>query len=265
MRDKDKEIIFVENLSDDNRQPLEHGDYLEPPFWGTSNVLQWTSDAVFGAIKKELLFRNEWSGVCSERSGDVKPDLDDSYDRIKVKAAELDLFQASGFYGFFPVITEDNVVVILDPSDFHTEIMSLRFPELKHASVRSISDFFKPTGDIITLQISTLGPDINKKIQLPGNEIENPILSACISGLASHCSEIIAEKVTTEVRRCLGLERSTGRRYDFGNSGMPESQLLPQLFELLSVEERLGVELTDRFEIKPEYSSISVFVHHPEA
>lgn len=265
MRDQDKENLFVENPLDNNRQPLEYGDYFEPPFWGTSNVLQWTSDAVFGAIKKELLFKSEWSNVCSERSGCAKPDLDDIYDRIKDKASECDLFQASGLYGFFPVITEDNMVVILDPSDFHTEIMSLRFPELKHASVASISDFFRPTGDIITLQMSTLGPDIDKLFQSPGNEEDNSILSAYIPELASHCSEIIAGKVTTEVRRCFGLERGAGRRYDFGNSGTPEPQLIPQLFELLSAEERLGVELTALFEIKPEYSLMSIFVHHPAA
>ncbi len=133
---------------------------------------------MFGAIKKELLFKNEWSAVGSVTPFDSKPDLEDIFSSIRTRAEEIDLFHASGLYGFFPVITEYNEVIILDPSDFHTELISLRFPELKDVRVKSISEYFKPAGDIITLQINTLGPDIDKIFQLPGNKTGNSILSA---------------------------------------------------------------------------------------
>ena len=38
-----------------------------------------------------------------------------------------------------------------------------------------------------------------------------------------------------------------------------------KLFDLMSIEDRLGIVLTAGFEMDPEHSSLTVFVRHPQA
>jgi 5-methyltetrahydrofolate--homocysteine methyltransferase len=267
MCDNNQENLHGSGHSTDHPEVLEYGDHIEPPFWGTSNVLQWSNDTVFQSMKKELLFRNKWSKLesGSGTAKDDKTDLEKMYDQIQRMASEADLFDSCGFYGFFPVITDDELLIMLDPSDFHTELMTLRFPRMKQSSGRSMSDYFKPTGDIIALQAITIGSKAEEFRQSKCSDLNDRQFGVYFDGLASYCSECMAEKVTTEVRRCFGLERGVGRRFDFGEPGMSAPELKQQLFELLSIEERLGIVLTDQFQIKPNFSLLSIFVHHPAA
>ncbi|HEX2956155.1 MAG TPA: hypothetical protein VHO70_04970 [Chitinispirillaceae bacterium] len=108
-------------------QSLEYGDHIEPPFWGTSNVLTWSTDTIFQSIKKQDLFKGEWAPGLGN---DTIADLEILFTQLKDEVVESDLLQGYGMYGFFPVITEDEQLIIIDPADFHTELMALHFPRL---------------------------------------------------------------------------------------------------------------------------------------
>jgi cobalamin-dependent methionine synthase I len=246
-------------------QPLEYGDHLEPPFWGTSNILNWSIEMLFQSIKKDKLFGNEWVDVKLGPEAFIygNVDRDMMFSQLRKEVTDSELFDAAGFYGFFPVITDDDLLIVLDPSDFSTELISLQFPRMEKSDNRSISDYFRPSGDLIGFHIGTIGFKAEKKYREYLTTIETSSKGYYLNALAHHCTEIVAEKVSNEIRRCLGLERVIGRMYNFGDLGMPAPESLKPLFELLSLEERLGIELTDHFEIHPEHSKVGIFVHHP--
>ena len=55
-----------------------------------------------------------------------------------------------------------------------------------------------------------------------------------------------------------------GSRYSFGYPACPNLEDQIQLCELLEPE-RIGVELSDEFQLHPEQSTSAIIVHHPEA
>ena len=55
-----------------------------------------------------------------------------------------------------------------------------------------------------------------------------------------------------------------GSRYSFGYPACPSLEDQSKLFELLRPE-RIGVTLTDQYQLVPEQSTSAIIVHHPEA
>ena len=55
-----------------------------------------------------------------------------------------------------------------------------------------------------------------------------------------------------------------GSRYSFGYPACPYLEEQTKLFELLRPE-RIGVELSEEFQLHPEQSTSAIIVHHPEA
>jgi 5-methyltetrahydrofolate--homocysteine methyltransferase len=246
---------------------MEYGDHLEPPFWGTSNVLSWSVENVFQSIKKSELFKKEWESVslCNDSSTGSVIDKDALFSELQQESIGSELIQAFGIYGFFPVITDNEQLIILDPSDFHTELMSLQFPRSDKLNGRSVCEFFRSSGDSVALQAGTIGTIIQLRWQ---SYMKNP--QTCEKGkslraLAEHCTKIISDKIANEIRRSLGLERGTGVVYDITGPAMPSPDSRKNIFELLSLEERLGIELTERLDVIPLHSSVGIFVHHPSA
>jgi 5-methyltetrahydrofolate--homocysteine methyltransferase len=246
---------------------MEYGDHLEPPFWGTSNVLSWSVENVFQSIKKNELFKNEWSAVRlnTEFSPNNATDLETLFMQFQKDVFGAELIQAFGMYGFFPVITDNEQMIIIDPSDFHTELMTLHFPKSDKLNGRSVCDFFRSSGDSIALQAGTIGTTIQLRWQSYMQNTQTSEKGRYLRALAEYCTKIISDKISTEIRRCLGLERGTGVVYNLTGPAMPPPDSRNKIFELLSLEERLGIELTERMEIVPLHSTVGIFVHHHEA
>jgi 5-methyltetrahydrofolate--homocysteine methyltransferase len=55
-----------------------------------------------------------------------------------------------------------------------------------------------------------------------------------------------------------------GSRYSFGYPACPDLEQQVQLCELLDPA-RIGVELSEEFQLHPEQSTSAIIVHHPEA
>ena len=55
-----------------------------------------------------------------------------------------------------------------------------------------------------------------------------------------------------------------GSRYSFGYPACPDIEQQTQLCELLDPG-RIGVELSEEFQLHPEQSTSAIIVHHPEA
>jgi 5-methyltetrahydrofolate--homocysteine methyltransferase len=55
-----------------------------------------------------------------------------------------------------------------------------------------------------------------------------------------------------------------GSRYSFGYPACPDLEMQVPLCDLLDTS-RIGVELSEEFQLHPEQSTSAIIVHHPEA
>lgn len=99
-----------------------------------------------------------------------------------------------------------------------------------------------------------------------------------LHGLSVQLTEALAEYWHARVREELGHGREDspdmdaliakqgyrGSRYSFGYPACPDLELQVPLLDLLEPE-RIGVELSEGFQLHPEQSTSAIIVHHPEA
>ena len=246
---------------------MEYNYFIDPPFFGTGEVLTWDGHALLENLNRERLFKAWWGGGNLEESAYAdaqKEEFTPAFNRLSGEIVKDALVEPRGFYGFFPVITESEKLTILDPCDYHTELAAFTFPRMEKSGV-SLADYIRPQGDILSVQAVTIGALISARsrdfLQNQGRYSDGFYLN----GIANFLVEIIADKVSAEIRRALGLSRDAGRRYSFGYPGMPGLEEQKRLLELMGVEERLSITLTEGFQMEPEHSTAAIFVHHPQA
>ena len=99
-----------------------------------------------------------------------------------------------------------------------------------------------------------------------------------LHGLSVQLTEALAEYWHARVREELGLadfdsadmdyliakQGYRGSRYSFGYPACPDLEQQVMLMELLDPA-RVGVELSEEFQLHPEQSTSAIIVHHPEA
>jgi len=96
-------------------------------------------------------------------------------------------------------------------------------------------------------------------------------------GLSVEAAEALAELWHKRIREELGIagedatdvrklfrQQYQGSRFSFGYPACPNIEDQAKLFELLDPA-RIGVELTEEFQLDPEQSTSAIIVHHPEA
>ena len=258
--------------ADDERerapQPLEHPGPLVPPFYGTGEILQWQAQALMEAIDTKRLFKGYWGGGNApekEYEKSVGEVFLPAFTRLKEEILTDGLLDARGLYGFFSVYTDGPMLYLLDPGDFHTEIASFRLPRVPRKIYRSLADYFRPEGDLIAVQVVTIGRQLDERASLCLT-IDNKYADGFfLNGIGNYLTEHLAGLVTQEIRKGLLLPKERGRRYSFGYPGLPGVEEQAKLFEILAVEERLGITLTAGFQMVPEHSTMGIFIHHPQA
>ena len=162
----EKETVEVKvNDCVEPTESIEYGPHLEPPFWGTGGMLVWNPSNLLDTLDTERLFKAEWRGgklAQNKYTEAVKNQFQPAFNSIKKEILNSGLLEPRGFYGFFPVITEDRKVILLDPGNFHTELVAFDFPRMPRKKCRSIADYFSPDGDLIGLQVVTLGSKLGE-------------------------------------------------------------------------------------------------------
>jgi 5-methyltetrahydrofolate--homocysteine methyltransferase len=98
-----------------------------------------------------------------------------------------------------------------------------------------------------------------------------------LHGLSVEAAEALAELWHRRMRAELGIagedspdldrifrQGYRGSRYSFGYPACPNLEDQAKLFTLLEPE-RIGVELSEEFQLDPEQSTSAIVLHHPEA
>jgi 5-methyltetrahydrofolate--homocysteine methyltransferase len=189
---------------------------------------------------------------------------------------------AAVVYGYFPCYSEGNDLVILhhEGPDKGNERARFSFPRQRRDRRLCLSDFYrsKESGEIDTVafHIVTMGQSVSEatsKLFAANNYREYLELH----GLSVQLTEALAEHWHARIRQELsfGSEDSPdineildqgyrGSRYSFGYPACPDLEQQVQLCELLDPA-RIGVELSEEFQLHPEQSTSAIIVHHPEA
>ncbi len=249
-------------------EPLAYDDALEPPFYGAGAVLRWEPGPLLGSIDKERLFKAWWGGGKLGRDAfaeTAQKEFAPAFEKLRATIEKESLLDPAALYGFFPVITHDERIILLDPSDFHTELASFMFPRMPKKNNRSIADYLRPEGDLLALQIVTVGKKISERVREYFSNDNYYSSGYFLNGIGSYLAEELAGRVTNEIARGLELPQNTGRRYSFGYPGMPPIEEQKRVFEIMAIEERLGITLTERFQMVPEHSTLGVYIHHSGA
>ncbi|MEU7987183.1 methionine synthase [Streptosporangium canum] len=186
------------------------------------------------------------------------------------------LLEAAVAYGYFPCVSDGDSLIILD--DAGNERTRFTFPRQRRDRHLCLSDFFrsKDSGevDVVALQVATMGNRVSEAAaELFAKDAYRDYLE--LHGLSVQLTEALAEYWHARVRTELGIGGDesledmlkvnvTGCRYSFGYPACPNLEDQVQLMELIAPS-RIGVNLSEEFQLHPEQSTSALVVHHPEA
>ena len=247
-------------------EPLEYGSLMEPLFYGTGEMLTWDAIALIDSIDRKHLYSSLWHDGKNNTGKSPRideADFDDLFSLLNQEIVADSLIDARGFYGFFPVISDDDTLILLSPDDFHTEIASFSFPRLEEKKWRSFADYFRPEGDIFSISIATIGLEFSKKCNNYYNS--KNIKGLYLNEIGFYLIEILVKKLNNEMKKALFLQKNQGLSSIFGKPGMPDLQKQQIVLDLICAEDRLGVTLSKDFKLQPEHSYLGVYSHHTEA
>jgi 5-methyltetrahydrofolate--homocysteine methyltransferase len=170
--------------------------------------------------------------------------------------------------------------VVLFAEDGVTEVARFAFPRQARAGGLCIADFFRPASDpvrdVIGLQAVTMGPRASEvaRAWFAADKYQDYLY---LHGLSVEMTEALAEYVHKRVRADLGFaaedaadmekllrQAYRGSRYSFGYPACPHLEDQAALLALLGAE-RIGVTLSESFELEPEQSTSAIVTVHPQA
>jgi 5-methyltetrahydrofolate--homocysteine methyltransferase len=255
-----------------------------PPFFG-SKVIKGISLADYsGMLDERALFVGQW-GLKGNRGEYEEMVLSQGRPRLRSLMNEVQSngwLNAAVVYGYFPCYSEGNDLVILhhEGENKGKERTRFTFPRQRRDRRLCISDFFasKDSGktDVVAFHVVTMGASVSKAAAelFEANKYREYLE---LHGLSVQLTEALAEHWHARVREELSVKDEDsdelqgildqgyrGSRYSFGYPACPDLEQQVQLCSLLEPE-RIGVELSEEFQLHPEQSTSAIVVHHPEA
>jgi 5-methyltetrahydrofolate--homocysteine methyltransferase len=259
-------------------------DVPVPPFYG-DRIVKGIALADYAAFLDErATFLGQW-GLKPVRGGsgpsyeelvetEGRPRLRMWLDRIQAEG----LVEAAVVYGYFRAVSEGNDLVVLDDGGAGRERFT--FPRQRHDRHLCLADFFRPAAsgepDVVGFQLVTVGTKLSAATaELFAKDAYRDYLE--LHGLSVQLTEALAEYWHGRVREELGLAQFDppeldgilkvgyrGCRYSFGYPACPDLDDRAKLVRLLRPE-RIGVVMSEEFQLVPEQSTDALIAHHPEA
>jgi 5-methyltetrahydrofolate--homocysteine methyltransferase len=254
-------------------------DIPEPPFWGVRDLAFRHADAsrridlpeLWDCFDLRSLYRLSWGGANTKGSAFerlVAEEFEPRLQRYRAQAERGNLLQPRVVYGYFPAAGLGDDVILYDRADRAKEIARLRFHRQPGGEHLCLADYLRePAGgasDVVALQIVTVGTQASQHteaLQARGDYSESYFLH----GFSVQSAEALAEYTHRRIRGELGLAAERGKRYSWGYGACPDLEQHQLVFTLLDATAKIGVSLTEAFQIVPEQSTAAIVVHHPRA
>lgn len=277
-------FTFTEKLSD--TRVLEANELPLAPFMGDKLIeaKEIDLDEVFKYINEDALIIGQWSMGKGKKTADEYQKQKEEViypllERIKKEAKEAGYIQPKIVYGYYKchVNPENpNELLVTRPDGGKEEFI---FPRQTKDNSKHLclSDYFKGHDEnLVAFQVVTIGESAAKYIgQLYKDGNFDEYLYHY--GLATEATEALAEYAHAQIRKDWGFAAEDdadmkklvrggyhGLRYSFGYPACPRIEDQKQLFDLLKPE-RIGLELSEEWQIHPEHSTSAIVVHHPDA
>ncbi|MFB7371632.1 methionine synthase [Streptomyces sp. NPDC056222] len=255
-----------------------------PPFWGTRVVKGIQLKEYASWLDEGALFKGQW-GLKQNRAGDGpsyeelvetegRPRLRGWLERLHTE----NLLEAAVVHGYFPCVSKGDDLIILDEQG--NERTRFTFPRQRRGRRLCLADFFRPEEsgetDVVGLQVVTVGSRIGEATaKLFESDSYRDYLE--LHGLSVQLAEALAEYWHARVRAELGFAgedpaevedmfalKYRGARFSLGYGACPDLEDRAKIAELLRPE-RIGVQLSEEFQLHPEQSTDAIVIHHPEA
>ncbi|MCQ0025156.1 methionine synthase, partial [Streptomyces somaliensis DSM 40738] len=255
-----------------------------PPFWGTRVVKGIQLKQYASWLDEDALFKGQW-GLKQARTGEGpsyeelletegRPRLRGWLDRLHTD----NLLEAAVVHGYFPCVSKGDDLIVLDEAG--NERTRFTFPRQRRGRRLCLADFFRPQEsgqtDVLGLQIVTVGSRIGQATaELFASNSYRDYLE--LHGLSVQLAEALAEYWHARVRAELGYAgedpanvqdmfalKYRGARFSLGYGACPALEDRAKIADLLRPE-RIGVHLSEEFQLHPEQSTDAIVLHHPEA
>ncbi|MET7521043.1 methionine synthase [Streptomyces sp. 900116325] len=256
----------------------------EPPFWGTRVVKGIQLKEYASWLDEGALFKGQW-GLKQARAGDGptyeelvetegRPHLRGWLDKLHTE----NLLEAAVVYGYFPCVSKGDDLILLHEDG--SERTRFTFPRQRRGRRLCLADFFRPEEsgetDVIGLQVVTVGSKIGGETAklFEANSYRDYLE---LHGLSVQLAEALAEYWHARVRFELGFGgedpadvedmfalKYRGARFSLGYGACPDLEDRAKIADLLQPE-RIGVHLSEEFQLHPEQSTDAIVIHHPEA
>ena len=274
---------LASSVIDTNRSDVASNNPIPvAPFFGSRVVKGVALADYVGMLDERALFLGQWGlkGKDFETMANEqgRPQLRSLLNDVQSKG----WLNAAVVYGYFPCVSEGNDLIILHhegPSK-GDERLRFSFPRQSRDRRLCLADFFKSKAsgeiDVVSFQVITMGQSISDAItELFQANLYREYLE--LHGLSVQLTESLTEHWHARTREELKIDGSDsknlkdifdqgyqGSRYSFGYPACPDLEQQVQICELLDPK-RIGVELSEEFQLHPEQSTSSIVLHHPEA
>ncbi|WP_405460792.1 methionine synthase [Streptomyces sp. NBC_00101] len=255
-----------------------------PPFWGTRVVKGIQLKEYASWLDEGALFKGQW-GLKQARAGDGptyeelvetegRPHLRGWLDKLQTE----NLLEAAVVYGYFPCVSKGDDLILFNEDG--SERTRFTFPRQRRGRRLCLADFFRPEEsgekDVVGLQVVTVGSRIGAETAklFEGNAYRDYLE---LHGLSVQLAEALAEYWHARVRSELGYSaedpdqvedmfalKYRGARFSLGYGACPDLEDRAKIADLLRPE-RIGVHLSEEFQLHPEQSTDAIVIHHPEA
>jgi len=255
-----------------------------PPFWGARLVESVPLQNLAVFLNETVLFQFHWGYRKQGRSIDefrawahreLRPIAIDLLKRCATEA----ILRPQAVYGYWKAASEGDSVVLF-AEDGRTEVGRFAFPRQTKEGGVCLADFFRPVSDpvrdVIALQAVTMGAEASRTARdwFAADKYQDYLY---LHGLSVEMAEALAEYVHKRIRAELGFAAEDaaevadllrqgyrGARYSFGYPACPHLEDQRQILTLLGAE-RIGLGLSEEFQLDPEQSTTAIVCLHPQA
>ena len=257
----------------------------QPPFWGRRVVERLDPRAALAYLNENMLFQVQWQYRKNRRSPeDFKRYINDEVRPILRRLLEQcereNILQLQAVYGFWPVQSDGDSLIVYDPDDRDRQLTVFEFPRMGKPPYWCLSDFFKPISsgvyDVAAFSVVTAGRRVSEVARewFAADRYQDYLH---LHGLGVESAEALAEYIHKQIRVEWGIagqdarerqeifkQHYQGSRYSFGYPACPRLEDQLKLWPLLEPG-RIGVTLSEEFQLEPEQTTTALITHHRQA
>jgi 5-methyltetrahydrofolate--homocysteine methyltransferase len=255
---------------------------FEPPFLGSRVAKGIALDDIAAYLNETALFRNQWQfrPEGGETDEEFKARIRPTLRAELAKAKEQSTLIPAVAWGYFPVNADGNDLIVWTDDDRRTERTRFAFPRQRKEPWLSIADFFRSVSsgeaDYAAFHVVTMSDVASRhSAELFASDKYQDYLF--FHGLSVEMAEALAEYWHRRIREEWGFadedgptltglfkQQYRGSRYSWGYPACPDLEDQAKVAELLEIG-RIGVTVSEEFQLHPEQSTSAIIVHHPEA